>query len=354
MLNKCRLIFLQALYLINRRFIISFLKIFSPDLEKSIIVGDLILFWIMKTPFKYFFKFHIPKNISTKVFNLNFPSPVIAASFKDHSSSLYFWQLIGVGAVTYKTLLKEPSKGNLRPRVVEVKIDGKKHLINSLGLPNKGIDHFINTKVIENIIYQNRPIGISIGGNSDEEYLQSLKTIEQLIENKNYRNIFYEINVSCPNTVHGKTLNDNCERLINLLSSFQLITSRPIFVKVAPDTSNDFFLKLGNFLNMQNNLGINIGNTKSQSVENLNLSSSIFRHESGGLSGPVLYNSTLESVKFLSSRFNFPIIATGGASDYDSVKNLLKNGASLVGMAAQLVFNPFEIAKINRDLSNEV
>jgi len=354
MLNKCRLNFLETSYKVNRKSIISFLKIFSPDLEKSIVVGDFILFCIMKTPLKFLFKFGIPKNISTKVFNLNFPSPVIAASFKDHTASLLFWQLIGLGAVTFKTLLNEPSKGNHRPRVTEVQIDGQKHLFNSLGLPNKGIKHFVQNNTLQKISFQERPIGISIGGNSDDEYLQNLKTIERFVQNSGSKNIFYEINVSCPNTLNGKTLNQDIERLINLLSSLKEITKSPIFVKIAPESTEDFLLKLGNYVNMQNKMGITLGNTKSLSKRDLNLSSKIFNNQSGGLSGPKLYDSTLNSVKFLSSRFNFPIIATGGASDYKSVRNLLQNGASLVGMAAQLVFNPFEIAKINRDLSNEV
>ena len=104
----------------------------------------------MISPFKQLFKFSIPKNIQVKIHDLTFDSPIISASFKDDVSSLLQWQLIGIGGITYKTVLKTPSKGNLRPRIQEVSHDGNYAILNSLVCQQKGYQNFFQKLIIKN------------------------------------------------------------------------------------------------------------------------------------------------------------------------------------------------------------
>jgi dihydroorotate dehydrogenase len=55
----------------------------------------------------------------------------------------------------------------------------------------------------------------------------------------------------------------------------------------------------------------------------------------------------------IASNFDIPIIATGGISTHKDVKLVLEKGATLVGMASQLVIDPFQIPQINSKLSDE-
>ena len=73
--------------------------------------------------------------------------------------------------------------------------------------------------------------------------------------------------------------------------------------------------------------------------------------EGGGLSGKNLYDNTLRMVQLVSSKCDIPIIATGGISSYENVRELLDNGASLIGVATLLVTDPFQIPLINQKLS---
>ena len=75
--------------------------------------------------------------------------------------------------------------------------------------------------------------------------------------------------------------------------------------------------------------------------------------DGGGLSGKNLYRNTLRLVKLVSSKYDIPIIATGGVSSYDNVRELLDNGASLTGVATLLVTDPFQIPLINHRLSSD-
>ena len=71
-----------------------------------------------------------------------------------------------------------PSKGNLRPRIQEVSHDGNYAILNSLGLPTKGVKKFLPQINNKKLTKFNRPIGISIGGNSFEEYLSVFSEID--------------------------------------------------------------------------------------------------------------------------------------------------------------------------------
>ena len=58
-------------------------------------------------------------------------------------------------------------------------------------------------------------------------------------------------------------------------------------------------------------------------------------------------------VQLVSSKCDVPIIATGGVSSYENVRELLDSGASLTGIATLLVTDPFQIPLINQKLSND-
>ena len=148
-------------------------------------------------------------------------------------------------------------------------------------------------------------------------------------------------------------MSDDLENLKNLILKFREISSRVIVVKVSPDSSNEEVLKVCEILSHISKTAINIGNTKYVKAETVGLSSKSFSKEGGGLSGGSLYQNTLKTVKLISANYNLPIIATGGVSSYENVKELLDNGALLTGMATLLVTDPFQIPLINYRLSND-
>ena len=353
MLSKIRAKILSLKFKIIRRSVISIVASWPKDLERAIILGDSLNHILMSTPFKYFFKFKIPKNIHTELYDLIFPSPIIAASFKDDISSLVQWQLVGLGGITYKTVLKTPSDGNNRPRIQEIKYDGGYGLINSLGLPTKGVEYFVNNFENSKLLSFNRPIGISIGGNSIGEYLDVFNQVNSKVSQTIFDQFFYELNISCPNTDDGKCLSDDMKGLKTLLTKMRSSCSNVIVVKVSPDSSEQNMFEICDILDTVGKCAINLGNTKYITATSVGLNKKTFSRDGGGLSGKGLFNITLKNVELIASNFDIPIIATGGISNYENVSLALKKGATLVGMASQLVIDPFQIPQINSKLSDE-
>ena len=148
-------------------------------------------------------------------------------------------------------------------------------------------------------------------------------------------------------------MSDDLENLKELILKFRNTSSRIIVVKVSPDSPDSDIIEICNILAQIPTTAINIGNSKYVRADEVGLSSKSFSMDGGGLSGKNLYRNTLRLVKLVSSKYDIPIIATGGVSSYDNVRELLDNGASLTGVATLLVTDPFQIPLINHRLSSD-
>lgn len=274
------------------------------------------------------------------VYDLTFPNPVTAAAFKSELPILDFWLRIGLGGVCIKTILPKPSHGNARPRIREITRDGQPALINAMGLPGDGVDALLKKLTTARIWQYGRPIGISIGGHSLEEYQTVAKKVISFLNGMTHP-AYIEVNISCPNTQHGRSLSEDIDALNALLETMCANTSRVISVKLSPDQSNDHLIKTATMIATFDKMMLTVGNTQYKTCEQLGLSSDAISVGGGGTSGPPLYPRTKELVTVLRP-IGLPIIATGGVTTRAQVTELLGAGATLVGMATALIKDPFK------------
>lgn len=318
----------------------------SRDLEPAVNFGDaqLSTYAIFG---KLIYDFKIPLENSIEVFDLKFPSPLMAASFKSESEILIIWLRMGLGCVMFKTIMAEPRQGNPRPRLQDASISGEKGILNSMGIPGSGITQFSQELPNSTLWNFNRPLGISIGGDSSKEYVDNVEAIESVLAHLNHP-YFYELNISCPNTENGLTIAEEPNKLENVIKKIRGITGKPISIKVSPDLSNDQLNQIGEICSSVEQSMINAGNTQYKRPTEVKVNPNHFSMEGGGFSGPALFDRTLEMVN-LFSQFKMPIIATGGISTFAHIRSLKDSGASLFGMATALVLDPYCIPKINSE-----
>ena len=319
----------------------------KKDLEPAVRIGDkgLGTFSILG-PFIY--DFPIPKGLQVEIFDLKFPSPLIGASFKSEKSILEMWMRMGLGGTIYKTIMSKKRLGNPFPRLQDAFYEGSSGILNALGLPGPGIDQFTKEILSSELWQFQRPIGISIGGETHYEYVENIKKIEMVINNK-CAQYFYELNISCPNTENGSTICQNPEILESLLFELRDNLNKVISIKVSPDVPNKTLLNIGEIASLFDKIIINAGNTKFITPMEVGVDKPNFSMEGGGLSGAPIFKRTLEMVG-LFSNFKNPIMATGGISSIYHVNAAKDLGASLFGMATGLVLNPYCIPKINSSL----
>jgi dihydroorotate dehydrogenase len=321
---------------------------FKPrDLEPAIKFGDIILSAITGVGAPIY-NFKIPAGNTVDIFELKFSSPLIGASFKSETDVLDLWLRMGLGSITFKTITKDARLGNDKPRIQDISLNGDKGLFNSMGLPGQGVQLFSSQIPHSKLWDYDRPLGISIGGNTIQEYFENIKGINKSLTGLT-RSYYFELNISCPNTENGRTLGDDPLELERLLTQVRAIINVPMCVKVSPDSSDELLNQIGEICQGMNRVFINAGNTQLKTPLQVGLKPSQFSKPKGGLSGTPIFDRTLEMVK-LFSNYEIPIIATGGISNIHHVRTLKNAGATLYGMATALVFDPYCIPKINKYL----
>ena len=337
-------------YKLTRSLISYYNKINYKDYEPVIKTGQKLLSQF-KIPSLYsnYSRYLDDLNIETHVFSLNFPSPITFAAFESHFDSLLFWLNLGCGGGCLKTIKCHTESGNPNPRIHQIKLCNEPHLINALGLPGKGAYGLIADIEKSKLSLVNRPLGLSIGGHSLDEYRQ---TVDMLLKQEiPLKQPYFEVNISCPNTTTGKSMHDNLIEIEELITYIRKKTSRVITIKVSPDASNTNLCEIADLCSGYKDVTINAGNTTFKKATAVGLKPDQMSIGGGGVSGPILFDRTLEMAKLL-KQFKLPLISTGGISSIEQVMALKNEGVVIFGMATSIVQNPFTIVRLNKALND--
>lgn len=356
--GTCYRITRKAINFLNNSFVAIANKPY--DYERVVEIGDEL---IKITP-DYFLEHEIPEGIGTEASGMYFPSKVILPSFKGDLEVIKQYLKLGLGGATIKTVMLKKRDGNPKPRIKTEKervynestgyVEEYESIFNRMGLPCLGAKKIKENLLQSDIFMFDRPIGISIGGDTLEEYLDVFNIMREVkVEYSGKKpHIYYEINASCPNTEKGCMLCESKGMLEKLLSELRKIDKdASFFVKLSPDLKDIRLIEIAGIC-MQYNLGLTLGNTHKVvfGIDPNNSKEILYC----GKSGPGLKKRTLETVKLVrESGYSLPIIAVGGLSNAKDVKEAIDAGADLVGMASAVVQNMYVIPEINERLKNE-
>jgi dihydroorotate dehydrogenase (NAD+) catalytic subunit len=131
-------------------------------------------------------------------------------------------------AFVSKTITLEPRLGNPPPRLFETPAG----LINSIGLPNRGVAGYLEHDLPELATLPVPLITNVMGSNADEvgQLFEALEPRDEIAA--------IELNVSCPNVKTGLDIGADPAELSKLLAVVRAKTSKPLIVKLTPNTAN--------------------------------------------------------------------------------------------------------------------
>lgn len=293
----------------------------------------------------------VPAVRPVDVHDLHFSNPLTFAAYESNVELLALFFRLGMAGGCYKTMTPAKRPGNPAPRIIQTQVQGHPVLYNAMGLPGKGAAAAIETVLNSRLMRYKRPLGLSIGGDTLAAYYDAFLAYEQRICTVPHP-FYYEINISCPNTKKGKALSDDLDSLEQLIRRMRSRTQRVIAVKFSPDQPNQQLQHTASLVQSYPKTMLTLGNTQCKTREEMGLGPAQFAMPVAGLSGAPLFERTMAMVQLLAP-FQLPIIATGGISQADQVRACLDVGASLVGMAAALVFNPYCVPQILEDLQDQ-
>jgi len=268
--------------------------------------------------------------LNQEVDGITYKNPVgLAAGFDKNATMFRSLMALGFGFVEIGTLTPYPQNGNAKPRLF--RYPEFNSLQNAMGFNNEGMQKIYN-RVKENYPFV-IPIGINIGKNKTTPEDKAIDDYLKLTEKFSKVGDFFVINISSPNTPGLRDL-QNENFLKELLPKMREITTKAIYLKIAPDMSYDnAFAIIENAISHQVS-GIIINNT---SIDYSLLPNA---KNFGGISGEVIKEKSREFFKQIAKEFfkKTTLISVGGIDSAEEAYERIKLGASLVEVYTALVF----------------
>lgn len=298
-------------------------------------------------------------NLERNIDGISFPNPVgLSAGFDYNGNLTGILPSVGFGWHTIGTVTLQPYAGNQKPRLG--RFPKSQALLVNKGLKNIGAVEII--KKLKNVEFK-IPTGISIASTNKHfksTKLQIADIIEcfKLFEKSKVKHLYYELNISCPNTFGGEPFNttERLETLLRALDSLKI--KRPVYVKMPIDQSEKETLQLLKVIDKHKIAGVIMGNlTKDKSNPAVDpQEAEQWQNKRGNLSGKPTFERSNALIALTKKHFKnrFTIIGTGGIFTPEDAEKKIELGADLLQLITGMIYQgPQLIGSINRELANK-
>ena len=281
------------------------------------------------------------------VAGISFPNRIgMAAGFDKDAKLVRQLHALGFGHVEIGTVTAQAQPGNPRPRLF--RIPEQRALINRMGFNNEGADAVAARLAALRASGTKLPvIGVNIGKTKVVELMDAAGDYRYSAEKLAPYADYLAVNVSSPNTPGLRELQQISSLRPILEAVVEKGGGKPVFVKIAPDVTNEEAIEIAQLSEQLGLAGIIATNT---TITREGIDSEVAK-ESGGLSGPVLAERSKELLKVLRNKLpkEMAIISVGGIETAAHVKERLELGADLVqGYTGFVYFGPFWAKSLTR------
>ena len=281
-------------------------------------------------------------DIRIQIGNIEFKNPLFTASgtFGYGNDVPDFVDVSKLGGIITKSITLHPREGNPPPRIVET----PSGMINSIGLANVGVDHYmremvpfystIDTKIIMNI-----------AGSTLDEYCEIIRKVESISSDI----AGYEINISCPNVKKGgMEFGVDSSLTAELTKTLRSLTERLLIVKLSPNVTDIAAIAVAAEESGADAVSA-INTVVGMSINPMTWKSNIYT-VFGGLSGPATKPIGLAAVQKIFHSVTIPIIGIGGITNSLDVIEYFLAGATAVQLGTVNYQDPSSGEKMIDDL----
>lgn len=282
-------------------------------------------------------------DLSVDICGVHFKNPVIAASgtfgYGSEYSSLI--DINALGGICSKGLTLEPRAGNSGNRLVET----TGGLINSIGLENPGIPHFIEHELPEMQKFDTIILA-NLSGSSLDTYTEGAKLLDKTVVP------MIELNISCPNVkAGGMAFGLNPTTAAEITSAVRSVTKKPLVVKLSPNAPDQ--LAVANAVREAGADALSLVNTFQATSIDIERGKPVFANIHAGFSGPAIKPIALRMVydlcrtmRTLPEEKRIPVIALGGIQSWQDAVEFIMAGAHAVQVGTATFTNPSCMAEI--------
>ena len=277
-------------------------------------------------------------DLSVKIGDVTLQNPIMPAS------GAFSWDygdvidLNRLGGLVAKTICREPRLGNPTPRMAETEAG----IIQSIGLPGKGIDYFLENIVPEYNKWE-PPLIVSVSADTADDFAAMTRDLS--VDGVDV----IEVNISCPTKApSGGNFAMHSEHTKMVMEGIRAATDKPVWAKLSPNAGDivsiaiaaeeagaDALVLCNTFLSLKirtDNFRPALGN------------------KFGGLVSPALKPIVMRMVYQVAQECSVPVIGIGGVTKAEDVIEYMLAGASGVGIGYAGFRNPTALTTIIDDL----
>lgn len=267
---------------------------------------------------------------------VDFKNPVIPASGTFGYGKEYeeFFDLSRLGGISVKGTTEKLRTGNLPPRIAET----PSGMLNSVGLQNPGVDHFIAHE-LPYLMGKNTVIIANMAGSTADGYREVAEKLDQTDVP------MIEVNISCPNVkAGGAAFGVSCEGAAQITKIVRAATKKPIMIKLSPNVTN--IAEIAKAVEAEGADAVSLINTLLGMRIDIRTKRPILHNNVGGLSGPAVFPVAVRMVWQVANAVKIPVCGMGGISTWEDAVEMMMAGASTVQVGAALFNDPLTAVKI--------
>jgi dihydroorotate dehydrogenase (NAD+) catalytic subunit len=245
-------------------------------------------------------------------------------------------------AFVSKTITPEPRAGNAPQRIWETPAG----MINSIGLPNKGLKGFL-AEDLPRLAELPVPLIVSVMATGRPEFARLVEAVAARDEVA-----AIELNVSCPNVHSGLIVGEQPTETEALLETLRPLTRKPLIVKLTPNVANPEDVAVAAEEGGAD--AVSLINTLKASAIDPATGEPALAAGHGGLSGPAIRPIALQQLRAVRAAVELPVIGMGGISTGADAAEFLAAGANLVAVGTESFRDPRAGSRIAKELETDV
>jgi dihydroorotate dehydrogenase (NAD+) catalytic subunit len=269
-------------------------------------------------------------DLSVTLGRLALRNPVLVASgtfgyAREMAGAVDFARL---GGIIPKTVTRRPRAGNAPPRTVET----PSGMLNSIGLDNDGIDHFVE----HHLPYlRTLPTAViaNVAGEDEDDFVA---LAEQVGRAPGLAAL--ELNLSCPNVSGGLDFATDAGLTARVVRRAREVCPLPLLAKLTPNVTD--VVPIARAAADAGADAVTLVNTYVGMEVDWRRRRPVLGNVTGGLSGPAIKPLALRLVWRVSREVPVPVIGVGGVATLDDVMEFLVAGAAAVQLGTVNFYDP--------------
>ncbi|MCW2987317.1 MAG: Dihydroorotate dehydrogenase [Solirubrobacterales bacterium] len=226
-------------------------------------------------------------------------------------------------AFVSKTITPEPRVGNAPRRIWETPAG----MINSIGLPNKGLEGFL-AEDLPQLAELPVPLIVSVMATDRQGFSRLVEAVSAREEVA-----AIELNVSCPNVHSGLIVGEQPSETEALLRALRPLTAKPLIVKLTPNVADPAAVAVAAEQGGADAVSL-INTLKAGAIDPASGEPALAAGH-GGLSGAAVRPIALQQLRAVVSATALPAIGMGGICRGADAREFLAAGAILVAVGTE-------------------